>query len=93
MAQVKVRPAAQRSAYNRIKMFSRFCYTHTDTFHEANGLLYADRTPKLPLEAIAAATLGRSVEEKDVRPEAIEAGWSKANFIQPVPNCGGSFCP
>jgi len=94
ISELQIRYAALLNAVNRIEMFSGYCYTQfTDTFQEANGLLYADRTPKLPLEAIAAATLGRGVEEKDVRPEAIEAGWSKANFIQPVPNCGGSFCP
>ncbi len=38
-------------------LFSGFCYTQfADTFQEANGLLYADRTPKVPLERIAAAT-------------------------------------
>jgi beta-galactosidase/beta-glucuronidase len=38
-------------------LFSGFCYTQfTDTFQEANGLLYADRTPKIPLERIRAAT-------------------------------------
>lgn len=47
---------------NKIEMFSGFCYTQlTDTFQEANGLLYADRTPKFPMEAIAAATRGREV--------------------------------
>ena len=36
-----------------------FCYTQlTDTYQEANGLLYADRTPKAPLEDLAAATTG-----------------------------------
>jgi beta-galactosidase/beta-glucuronidase len=36
-----------------------FCYTQlTDTYQEANGLLYADRTPKAPFEAIAKATTG-----------------------------------
>ncbi|MDB5893803.1 MAG: beta-galactosidase/beta-glucuronidase, partial [Rhodoferax sp.] len=30
----------------------------TDTFQEANGLLYVDRTPKFPIEAICAATRG-----------------------------------
>ena len=40
-----------------LPMFSGFCYTQfTDTFQEANGLLHADRTPKLPLEQIASAT-------------------------------------
>ncbi|WP_439622795.1 glycoside hydrolase family 2 protein [Gemmata sp.] len=36
-----------------------FCYTQfADTYQEANGLLYADRTPKFPLEEIARATRG-----------------------------------
>jgi hypothetical protein len=36
-----------------------FCYTQfADTYQEANGLLYADRTPKFPLEEIRRATLG-----------------------------------
>ena len=36
-----------------------FCYTQfTDTYQEVNGLLYADRTPKAPLEVIAEATSG-----------------------------------
>ena len=34
-----------------------------DTYQEANGLLYADRTPKFPLEAIAAATRANQPEE------------------------------
>jgi hypothetical protein len=40
-------------------MFSGFCYTQfADTFQEINGLLYADRTPKIPLEKIAEAVRG-----------------------------------
>ena len=36
-----------------------FCYTQlTDTYQEANGLLYADRSPKAAVEEIAAATSG-----------------------------------
>lgn len=36
-----------------------FCYTQfTDTYQEANGLLYADRTPKAPFQEIARATTG-----------------------------------
>ncbi|MBW4419950.1 MAG: glycoside hydrolase family 2 [Myxacorys californica WJT36-NPBG1] len=54
------RYSALLTAVNRVEMFSGFCYTQlTDTFQEANGLLYADRTPKFPLDAIASATLGR----------------------------------
>jgi hypothetical protein len=38
-------------------LFAGFCYTQfADTFQEANGLLCADRTPKLPIEVIAKAT-------------------------------------
>jgi beta-galactosidase/beta-glucuronidase len=38
-------------------LFSGFCYTQfADTFQEANGLLYADRTPKVPLDRIREAT-------------------------------------
>ena len=38
-------------------VLSGFCYTQfADTFQEANGLLYADRTPKLPLQDIQQAT-------------------------------------
>ena len=44
-------------AVNESAMFSGFCYTQfADTFQETNGLLNADRTPKLPLDQISAAT-------------------------------------
>jgi beta-galactosidase/beta-glucuronidase len=37
-------------------MFSGFCYTQfADTYQEANGLLWADRRPKFPLERMRAA--------------------------------------
>ena len=40
-----------------VTLFSGFCYTQfADTFQEANGLLCADRTPKVSLERIARAT-------------------------------------
>jgi beta-galactosidase/beta-glucuronidase len=40
-------------------LLAGFCYTQfADTYQEANGLLYADRTPKFPLDAIALATRG-----------------------------------
>ena len=36
-----------------------FCYTQfADTYQEANGLLFADRTPKAPIQQIALATSG-----------------------------------
>ncbi len=44
----------------KLDLLAGFCYTQfADTYQEANGLLYADRTPKFPLDEIAAATRGR----------------------------------
>ncbi len=41
-----------------------FCYTQfTDTYQEANGLLFADRTPKVPFEEIALATAGPKADD------------------------------
>jgi beta-galactosidase/beta-glucuronidase len=43
----------------RLGLFAGFCYTQfTDTYQEANGLLFADRTPKVPIADIAAAISG-----------------------------------
>ena len=42
-----------------LSLFTGFCYTQfADTYQETNGLLYPDRTPKFPIEQIAAATSG-----------------------------------
>jgi beta-galactosidase/beta-glucuronidase len=42
---------------NGAQLFSGFCYTQfADTFQEANGLLTADRVPKVEIELINAAT-------------------------------------
>jgi hypothetical protein len=42
-----------------LSLLAGFCYTQfADTYQEANGLLYADRTPKIPLAQIALATRG-----------------------------------
>jgi hypothetical protein len=44
-----------------LSLLSGFCYTQfADTYQEANGLLYADRTPKWPLADIGLATQGHS---------------------------------
>ncbi len=67
-SQVRSRQDLQRlytellRAVHGLRMLSGFCYTQfTDTYQEANGLLYADRTPKFPIERIRAATLGQDV--------------------------------
>jgi hypothetical protein len=44
-------------AIQQSELFRGFCYPQlTGVYPEANGLLYADRTPKMPLPRIAAAT-------------------------------------
>jgi beta-galactosidase/beta-glucuronidase len=44
-------------AIRAIPFLAGFCYTQfTDTYQETNGLLFANRTPKFPLETIARAT-------------------------------------
>jgi hypothetical protein len=59
------RYSALMSAIRPISSLAGFCYTQlTDTFQEANGLLYADRTPKMPLDQVALATIG-SMPDRD----------------------------
>jgi beta-galactosidase/beta-glucuronidase len=60
------------TAVRALPVLAGFCYTQfTDTYQEANGLLYMDRTPKFPIEEIAIGTRGiRSRED-----EQIEAKW------------------
>jgi beta-galactosidase/beta-glucuronidase len=58
ISELQMKYTALLQAVSTIEMFGGFCYTQlTDTFQEANGLLYSDRTPKFPIEAIRAATL------------------------------------
>jgi hypothetical protein len=52
-----------------LAVLSGFCYTQfADTYQEANGLLFADRTPKIPLKTIALATRGCERESVLVSP-------------------------
>ena len=49
-----------------LQVLSGFCYTQfADTYQEANGLLFADRTPKIPIEEVAKATAGRVAMRTD----------------------------
>jgi hypothetical protein len=51
-------------------ILSGFCYTQfADTYQEKNGLLYADRRPKFPLERIADATRGPRNEHDEADEE------------------------
>ena len=86
ISELQIRYTALLNVVNRVEMFSGFCYTQlTDTFQEANGLLYGDRTPKFPIEAIKAATLGWNAAEENLYPNAVETKWSDATLIQANP--------
>ncbi|HVU02754.1 MAG TPA: glycoside hydrolase family 2 TIM barrel-domain containing protein [Polyangiaceae bacterium] len=53
------------SAVGALEHLCGFCYTQfADTYQEANGLLFADRTPKIPLAEIAAATRGATSRDE-----------------------------
>jgi beta-galactosidase/beta-glucuronidase len=53
-------------AVNNVELFAGFCYTQlTDTFQEANGLLTADREPKIPVKKVCEATRGRGSWKED----------------------------
>jgi len=59
------RYTALLQAIGQASMLSGFCYTQfADTFQEVNGLLYPDRAPKVPLDWIRAATLGRGLRKE-----------------------------
>lgn len=60
------------AAVGSLVLFCGSCYTQfADTYQEANGLLFADRTPKLPLRDIAAATVGAARRRRRVGPTGI----------------------
>ncbi|MDQ2835388.1 MAG: glycoside hydrolase family 2 [Acidobacteriota bacterium] len=58
------RYTALLDAVRPLPTLAGFCYTQfTDTFQEANGLVYADRTPKFPVDLAARATSGFTLKE------------------------------
>jgi hypothetical protein len=65
-AEFAARYAALLEAVRELPLLGGFCYTQfADTYQERNGLLFADRRPKIPLEEIAHATRGvRSTREQ-----------------------------
>ena len=53
-----------------------FCYTQlTDTLQEANGLLTADRRPKLPVETLREIVTGSAEPVSEV---TSTVGWTKS---------------
>lgn len=60
------RYTALLDAVRPLPTLAGFCYTQfTDTFQEANGLVYADRTPKIPVDLAARATSGFTHKEDE----------------------------
>jgi len=69
------------AAVHSVDAFAGFCYTQfTDVYQEVNGLLYGDRTPKVPIEEIRRATLGPTATEAEklrTRPRLVREGRGK----------------
>ena len=64
----------------RSALLAGFCYTQfADTYQEANGLLYADRTPKFPIEEIARATRGRATARPAARSIRHRQRWRRSD--------------
>jgi hypothetical protein len=92
VSELEMRYTALLNVVNKVELFSGFCYTQlTDTFQEANGLLYADRTPKFSIEAIASATLGRGREEDEdvILPTSVKAEWPQEENVRPASTKAG----
>ncbi len=63
------------AAVHDIPLFAGFCYTQfADTYQETNGLLYANREPKLPIEEIRKATLGHAAARRN----GLERQWRES---------------
>ena len=64
---------ALMSAVRSLPSLAGFCYTQfTDTYQETNGLLHADRTPKMPFNIVEQATRGSGC---NIVPEQEEQRW------------------
>jgi hypothetical protein len=76
-----------------LELLAGFCYTQfADTYQEANGLLNADRSPKIPLTAIAEAVAGTRLEGPGVPvPEPRTAAPSLAEQNLTLPDIDGTL--
>ncbi len=64
--------AALLKVVRKLPLLAGYCYTQfADTYQESNGLLYADRRPKFPLDQMEVATRG----ERTARQLQIELEW------------------
>jgi hypothetical protein len=73
-AALAARYRALMRAVNGLNALAGFCYTQfADTYQEANGLLSANRTPKIPLPVLAAATRGHELPLPPEEPPGVQA--------------------
>jgi beta-galactosidase/beta-glucuronidase len=73
------------STIHSLGILAGFCYTQfADTFQEANGLLYDDRTPKFPIEQIARATRGHPLPAAGPEPQAHNVAAMKVSATDTV---------
>jgi hypothetical protein len=72
------------AAVRDLAPLSGFCYTQfADTYQESNGLLFSDRTPKIPIEDIAAATAGIPRRRSEDAPKPAPRTETAARDIAP----------
>jgi len=70
-------------AVRSLELLAGFCYTQfADTYQETSGLLYADRTPKIPIEQIAKATRGQVRNPAPGPPEEVPSDGEAAAEAQ-----------
>ncbi|HET9833039.1 MAG TPA: glycoside hydrolase family 2 TIM barrel-domain containing protein [Vicinamibacterales bacterium] len=73
------------STIHSLSILAGFCYTQfADTYQEANGLLYEDRTAKFPIEQIARATRGAPLPAAGPEPQAHNVAAMKASAADTV---------
>ncbi len=73
------------STIHALGILAGFCYTQfADTYQEANGLLYDNRTPKFPIEQIARATRGQPLPAAGPEQQAHNVAAMKASAADAV---------
>ena len=73
------------STIHSLTILAGFCYTQfADTYQEANGLLYEDRTPKFPIEQVARATRGQPMPAAGPEPQAHNVAAMKVSAADAV---------
>jgi beta-galactosidase/beta-glucuronidase len=82
------------AAVHSVPLLAGFCYTQfADTYQETNGLLYADRTPKIALDEIANATCPQSAGRLVSAPHAPDEPDNEATAAAAVTRSGAGQSP